>query len=166
MQDIVARIKEAAAAVEDLPSDLRPVAFRYVLEQLRSGDNAEHDAQANGGRRGSATAKGTRKSGRGRGSRVHVKLNVTGLRQFVGMKKPKNHEQRAAAIAAYFFQDGVKQIGGEHIRRAYAALRCKRPRNIAQILCNAHCRKDWFTAAGPDGLRELTDIGKDFLENM
>ena len=32
MQDIIERIKEAAAAVDDLPSDLRPVAFTYVLE--------------------------------------------------------------------------------------------------------------------------------------
>ena len=88
------------------------------------------------------------------------------MKRFVGTKRPKNHEQRAAVIAAYFSLDGVNRIGREHIRRAYAALRCKRPRNTAQILCNAHCRRDWFTAAGPDGLRELTEIGRDFVEGL
>ena len=166
MQDIVKRIKKAAAAVDDLPSDLRPAAFTYVLEQLRNGDGAAPDAHANEGPKRSATTQGTRRPSTRRGSRVAVTLDVASLRQFVGTKRPKNHEQRAAVIAAYFSQDGVSRIGGDHIRRAYGALECKRPRNIAQILCNAHCRKDWFTAAGPDGLRELTETGRDFVERL
>lgn len=166
MQDIVERVREAAAAVDDLPSDLRPAAFKYLLEQLPNGCETDPDAQTGAGLSKPGAAGEKRRSDERGTSRTAAPLNVTSLRQFVGVKRPKNHEQRMAVIAAYLSLDGVNRIGREHIRKAYAALRCKRPRNIEQILCNAHCRKDWFTAVGPDGLRELTEVGRDFVEQL
>ncbi len=165
MDEITKLIKRAAELVRELPDDLRPVAFRYLLEHLSVTRTTNRTKHKN--RKKHSLTPINNKTGKLRKKKLVPdtisNIDVPKLKEFVEEKAPRNHEERYAVIAAHFSQDGVSRISEEHIRTCYKVLRWQKPGNFEQIFCNAHSRKLWFSKRGDDGRRELTDVGMTYV---
>jgi hypothetical protein len=180
MQQKMKQLREAAEAVKDLPPELRPAAFEFLLRVEGAATQARTPAtpRAAGGQRrdakrgapkgkkpeGKQKRVGRRRSGSPR--LVALKISKPDAVKFAAEKNPKSHQERYAVATAYLNSKGLAdRVSVGHMYTFYRKVGWPLPTVLDQVFRDAKNNHDWFTEADEEGLRKLTDIGEDLVRH-
>ena len=172
MSDLEALFREGAAAVKNLPPDLRPVAFRFILEQGVS--RAQRPARRRAGRPSSASQEVKREPARKAAAASEpapkvvdsLKVDVLELRGFVQGRPLRGHKQKYAVLAAFLKEQKIAdRVGQDEMYTCYRALGWRAPHRMLKVFHDARRGKAWFSSRGDDGKFELTHIGEQAVEH-
>jgi hypothetical protein len=170
MDDLAGRMKKAAEAVKDLPPDLRPVAFRFALEELSGVLSRAAPAKGPRGRRTKQPSRpdqaGRRKRGRTQSAPrvVDLKVDTGKLKRFAENRRPRTHQEKYAAVASFLADSRVaERVGPDEIYTCYKILGWRAPKNMGHVFIDARNTKGWFGPVGEDGKYELTHVGREFV---
>jgi len=172
MADLKTLFKDAEAAVKGLADDLRPVAFRFFLEQnIGSLPTVTKQALSKAQPR-TATAKKNsgQKRKAGKGARppqvINLKLSLAKLRKFTDPKKPKSNQEQYAVLASFLKDEEIAdRVGQDEMYTCYRMLQWRAPKVMEQVFHDARNKKGWFTPRGEDEKFALTHIGQQFVEH-
>ncbi len=168
MDELAEQLRKASEAVKGLPSELRAVAFQFVLQSLPHGSQRKPKPKA-GRTEKRAAAKGTAKTKRVASSSppsvVKLPVSKPELEKYVAKKQPGDHLERYAVMAACLREKAIERVGVDEIYTCYRHLNLKAPKVMRQVFHNARNTKGWFDEADSDGKFGLTHVGVQFVEH-
>lgn len=83
---------------------------------------------------------------------------------FVARKKPKDHYEKIAVLAAKLKDSGKLEFDDDEMRRAYLRASVKPPKNMRQALVDTKRHRDYIEPSATRGSYKLTDFGSDFVQ--
>jgi hypothetical protein len=83
---------------------------------------------------------------------------------FVALKRPKDHYEKIAVLAARLKESGKLEFNDEDMRRAYLRAGIKPPKVMSQALIDTKRNRDYVEPTATRGMYTLTDFGSDFVQ--
>jgi hypothetical protein len=83
---------------------------------------------------------------------------------FVALKKPKDHYERIAVLAAKLKESGKPEFNDDEMRKAYLRAGIKPPKVMSQALIDTKRFKDYIESTTTRGMYKITDFGSDFVQ--
>lgn len=83
---------------------------------------------------------------------------------FVALKKPQDHYEKIAVLAARLRDSGKAEFDSDDMRRAYLRAGIKPPKVMQQALVDTKRKKDYIEPTSTRGAYRLTDFGSDFVQ--